>query len=114
MNSSNLYIECTPSDPHTASNIVINTYISKTNRTLLQTRICWSRYKFLTESQHSFENLTYVTGNVYRCEPSDLGSYIQAKITVNFTLFSRALMLVVQGRLKSPLAPFELIKLLKM
>lgn len=47
---STLFIECTPNDPHTSSNIIINAYISKTNRTLLQTRIRWSRFKFITES----------------------------------------------------------------
>lgn len=51
--NSSLFVECTPTDPHTASNIVINSYVSKTNRALLQTRIQWSRFKMVTESQHS-------------------------------------------------------------
>lgn len=84
--NSNIFLECSPNDPHTSSNIIVNSYQSKTNRALLQTRIHWSRFKFITETQQSVEELPFVTGNAYRCEPADLGSYIRAKVTVPLIL----------------------------
>jgi hypothetical protein len=80
--NSALYVECSPNDPHTASNIVINSYPSKTNRTNLQTKIQWRRFKILTDTEHTNTHLPFITGNAYRCEPTDLGYYIQAKIIV--------------------------------
>lgn len=40
----------------------------------------WRRFKIITDNEHTNTQLPFITGNTYRCEPADLGFYIQAKI----------------------------------
>lgn len=62
-----MFVECTPKDPNSTSNIIINCYVSKANRTALKTRVQWSRFKFISDEKHSIEEMPFVTGNAYRC-----------------------------------------------
>ena len=107
-----LFVECTPTDPNSTSNIIINCYKSKTDRTAIKTRIQWSRFKFIASSKHEVEDLPFISGNAYRCEPGDLGSYIRAKITVP-ALLPSALMSTRLAPQKSPSAPSRSTRLPK-
>ena len=80
------YIHSTPDNVDSSSRLFLNAYSSRDQQAMVPCTYRWFRIKNGISSE-----VVEFKGNTFICEPSDVGSILQAEVTVTFSLF-RALM----------------------